>query len=35
MRQQREGYTKMYQAYCKQPSPAVPAVCSSSLVKSL
>merc|ERR1740124_1569300 len=33
VRQQREGYTKIYKAYCQQPSPKVPEVCSSSLVK--
>ena len=32
--QARSEYAKMYKAYCRQPKPEVPSVCSSSLVKS-
>jgi len=33
--QSREGYLKMYKAYCAQPSPANPAVCSNESLKKV
>eukprot|EP00320_Phaeocystis_rex_P020393 CAMPEP_0119057860 /NCGR_PEP_ID=MMETSP1178-20130426/2249_1 /TAXON_ID=33656 /ORGANISM="unid sp, Strain CCMP2000" /LENGTH=153 /DNA_ID=CAMNT_0007038727 /DNA_START=52 /DNA_END=513 /DNA_ORIENTATION=- len=33
--QSREGYLKMYKAYCAQPSPANPAVCTNESLKKV
>ena len=33
--QSREGYLKMYRAYCAQPAPANPAVCSNESLKKV
>jgi len=33
--QSREGYLKMYKAYCAQPAPANPAVCSNESLKKV